>query len=251
MSFVPPYQVPYERMMAFIAGPRFADDLATARDDYFRRAGDVSEEHRSYEMRVLAFLDWYAFDRPLPESDKPPVLKLAEDESLPDVDREALRSLSRTLHSLFELRKFRGETIVVRDVLTGTDHTVLVPQPIPGLEKGDLVDTRLVPWAGELHFSPAFLLHPRPVRRHILKGVKKLAKSGAATGQELVWVVSRMAARAEYYRSMPVERIYDFDNPPPISREARIRCDPASVAARRWGKVEPLPIPEDEPTGTE
>ncbi len=50
---------------------------------------------------------------------------------------------------------------------------------LAGVEKGDLVQTRLVPYGGHLVFGRAFLYHPREVARLLKKAIKTRRKAGA------------------------------------------------------------------------
>jgi len=85
------------------------------------------------------------------------------------------------------------------------------------LGKGDILEARLLPHEGKLHFSASFVYHPREVRRAILKEAKRLAGAAppgqAPDGDEFLAQLSRMALRLERYRNVRVESIYDFDAP--------------------------------------
>ena len=53
---------------------------------------------------------------------------------------------------------------------------------VAGLEKGDLLEARLLPYEGKLVFSGAFLYHPREARKLILAEVKRLKKAAGKAG---------------------------------------------------------------------
>jgi hypothetical protein len=88
---------------------------------------------------------------------------------------------------------------------------------VVALEKGDILEARLLPHEGKLHFSSSFVYHPREVRRAILKEAKRLTLAAppgqAPDGDEFLAQLSRMALRLERYRNVRVESIYDFDAP--------------------------------------
>jgi hypothetical protein len=85
---------------------------------------------------------------------------------------------------------------------------------VAGLEKGDLLEARLLPYEGQLVFSGAFLYHPREARRLILAQVKRLRKAAGKTGPldqgPFLATLSRMAFKVERYRNVRLESIYDF-----------------------------------------
>ncbi len=112
------------------------------------------------------------------------------------------------------MRKIRDGTVCLRDVFTGKDHDVTERRQLVGLEKGDVLEARLLPFEGSLFFSGAFLYHPREVRRRILAEVKRRKKAagrgGALDVPGLLALLSRMAFKLERYRNVRLESIYDF-----------------------------------------
>jgi len=114
-----------------------------------------------------------------------------------------------------------------------------VPRPLPGLRVGDLFEGRLVPFADELHFSPAFLFHPKDHRARIVREIRKQRRNPeAGPVQEIVWTLARMSTRSEHYRKMSLDTIYDFERPPLKVASTPFRFDRASIDAR-LGRVLP------------
>jgi hypothetical protein len=107
--------------------------------------------------------------------------------------------------------------VEVEEVLGGARHEVLERRVVVALGKGDILEARLLPHEGKLHFSGSFVYHPREVRRAILKEAKRLVEATppgqAPDGDEFLAQLSRMALRLERYRNVRVESIYDFDAP--------------------------------------
>ena len=140
-------------------------------------------------------------------------------ETGPQLTTEELASyrvLAKNVHGLFEVRKVRvGAEIRLRDVFTDGEYDVTERRHMVGLEKGDLLEARLLPHDGKLFFSGAFLYHPAEVRRTILAEVKRLKKEASRSGTEpdakaFIALLSRMAFKLERYRNVKVESIYDF-----------------------------------------
>lgn len=233
MLALPPYQPVFERLLAFAAGPDRHADVARARVEYQSVAGEAFEEDRSYEARTQAFLDWYIFDRAMEPGNEPPVRAYAIAKGLGREEALQLRLLSRTTHGLFVAEKVTSHEVRVRNMVTDAVHTVPVAGPLEGLAPGDIFEARLVPWEGRLAFSGAFLFHPRELRRRIEKEIRRRARAHVAEPvQELVFMLARMASRAEHYRYVPIASIYDFERPPPKIETPRMRFDHDSVAAR-------------------
>jgi hypothetical protein len=99
-------------------------------------------------------------------------------------------------------------------VFTGKDLEVTERRNVAGLDKGDLLEARLLPYGGELFFSGAFLYHPREVRKPILAEVKRLRKEAGKGGTPdvpaFLGQLARMALKLERYRNVRLESIYDF-----------------------------------------
>jgi hypothetical protein len=211
-----------ERLVAWASADPRQGWILAARREHFARHGEPHEEDPSYEARMNGLLDFFAFDyRPDGAST---TLELFLRDGAGDIgaeDRAALVDLSLGVHALFEVRRLRPGEIRVRDVFSGEEHDVSERRAAAGLEKGDLIEARLLPWGGRLHFSAAFLFHPRPLRKRILGEVKRRVKAAGKGGKpdavEFLALLARMELRLERYRNARPESIYDFDAPaPPI-----------------------------------
>ncbi|MBI5066754.1 MAG: hypothetical protein HZB56_00835 [Deltaproteobacteria bacterium] len=218
----------HDKLLAWATAEARQEELLRARRAYFDRWGEPHEEERSFETRMNGMLDYYLYDH-RPEGSPHTTLDLfmRDQGSAYTSDQLTLfRDLGRTVHGLFEVRKLRaGEWVRLRDLWTGEDHEVTERRQMAGLEKGDLLEARLLPHSGKLYFSGAFVYHPREVRKTILAELKKRRKAsdGApAEAEAFLGQLSRMAQKLERYRNVKVESLYDFTapapTPPPLPR---------------------------------
>ena len=116
----------------------------------------------------------------------------------------AYRDLAKTVHGLFEVRKISDGKVRLRDAFTGGDYDVTERRTTAGLEKGDLLEARLLPFEGTLLFSGAFLYHPREARKPILAEVKRLKKAaGKGNLPDVAAFVARLAAHGDEARALP------------------------------------------------
>jgi len=210
----------HDRVIAWADAPDRREWLLAARREHFGREGEPHEEDKSFEVRMNRLLDFYVYDFRPNGTDSTLELYLKDGaQELTTDERAQVRELGRGARGLFEVRKIRPGEIRVRDVFTDRDHDVVERRMATGLAKGDLIEARLLPHEGRLHFSSAFLFHPREVRRRILKEVRRCVKAaekgGTADVQGMLARLSRMALRLERYRNVRVESIYDFDAPDP------------------------------------
>ena len=82
----------------------------------------------------------------------------------------------------------------------------------PTMEKGDILEARLIPFDGALVFSSAFCFHPREAVKAIKKEVKRRKKEMPdAPPLELTWEAAKRALKADRYRQIAVDKIYDFE----------------------------------------
>jgi hypothetical protein len=233
MPLVPLYRPLYEELLTFIAQPPHAAELAKGRVEYVRQTGEVFVEDRSFDLRMHAFLDWFIFDRPLGTTGEPPVRLYAGEAGLDEDRTTELRLLSRTVHGLFEVRSLRRHGLTVVNLLTDASYRVPLPGRIEGFDLTDFFEGRLVPYQGSYHLSPALIFHPRDIRPLMMEEIhrQRLERTPQRV-QDVIFMLSRMATRAEHYRNVKIEAIYDFARPPPAVEPATLKFDRASIEKR-------------------
>jgi hypothetical protein len=218
----------HEKLLAWATAEPRKEALLAARRDYFDRYGEPHEEDKSFETRMNGLLDFYLYDC-RPGGGAETVIELFMREQGAELTTDALalyRDLARNVHSLFEVRRIRPGELRLRDLLTAGDFDVTERRQLAGLDKGDIIEARLMPYQGRLFFSGAFLYHPQAVRKLILAEVKRLKKAagkgGKPDGDAFLAQLSRMAFKLERYRNVKVESIYDFaEARSPAARVAR------------------------------
>lgn len=210
----PNYQPYLDQVVAFASTEDRKPDLVAAKAEYVRLTGEVHEDDKSFETRMASFLDWYVFDRVAPATGRTPAREFLERLG-PDAsaeDQATFRGFTETLHGLFEVRKIAKGMLRLRELHSGKDYDVTERRQVAGLEKGDVIEARLIPFKGHLWFSQAFLYHPREGTRAIAKEIKRRKKKEPERDpKEVVFEAARMALKVERYRQIAVEKIYDFE----------------------------------------
>jgi hypothetical protein len=189
-------------------------DVLAAKAEYFRLTGEVFEDDRTFEMRMACFLDYYVFDHRRPASGRTAAEELHAAKLASGAPESAiLEAFTKTVHGLFEVRKLGPGFVRLRELFTGVDRDVTERRTVAGLQKGDVLEARLIPADGGLVFSPAFCFHPREAVKAIKREVKRRKKKEPErTAQELVWEAAKRAMKVDRYRQIAVEKIYDFQN---------------------------------------
>jgi hypothetical protein len=216
----------HEKLLAWATAAPRQEELLRARRSHFDRCGEPHEEERSFETRMNGMLDHYLYDhRPGGGADTTLELFLKDQGSAYASDELTLfRALAKTRHGLFEVRKVRpGEWVRLRDVFRGDDHEVTERRQLVAIEKGDLIEARLLPYRDRLYFSSSFLFHPRAARKLVLAEVKKRKKAGDGPVDVPAFLaqLSRMALKLERYRNVRLESLYDFTAPQPTPPPVR------------------------------
>ncbi len=214
------YQPYLDQLIAFASAEPRKPELLTAKAEYFQLTGEVFEDDKSFEMRMASFLEFYLFDRKHPIVGKTPAEELYE-QKVRDTGAEeasAFRSFTETLHGLFEMRKAGGKTLRLRELFSGKDHSVTERRHLAGLEKGDILEARLIPHQGYLLFSGAFCYHPKLASKLIRQEIKRRRNGTESNPHAFAWECAKRALQADRYRQIAVEKIYNFQSPSPLGR---------------------------------
>jgi hypothetical protein len=174
----------------------------------------VFEDDKSFEQRMASFLDYYLFDGASAQG-RTPAMEFFEQQiaSASEPAVSAYRGFTETLHGLFEVRKLGKGRVRLRELYSGKDFDVTERRNLPGLEKGDILEARLIPFAGHLLFSGAFCYHPKAASSLIRKEVKRRKKKQPEkSAKELAWECAKRALKVDRYRQIAVDKIYDFQN---------------------------------------
>ncbi|HTP26371.1 MAG TPA: hypothetical protein VMK12_12030 [Anaeromyxobacteraceae bacterium] len=206
-----------EKLLVWATSEARQEQLLAARRDWFLRHGEPHEEDKSFETRMNGMLDHYLYDFRPPGSVET-TIEIFMREMGPSLTTDELahyRVLARNIRGLFEVKRIRpSEEVRLRDCFTEVVHDVTERRQIAGLEKGDILEARLLPFQGKLFFSGAFLYHPQEVRKAILNEVKRLKKVAGRGNlpdvEGFIATLSRMAFKLERYRNVKVESLYDF-----------------------------------------
>ncbi|MEN9798038.1 MAG: hypothetical protein RL653_1734 [Pseudomonadota bacterium] len=216
-SPAPSYQPYLEQLTAWATAEDRRADLVAARTAYFQATGEVFEDDKQFEPRMASFLEHYLFDRPHPETGLTPAQTWFQSRLAVPAEAAPFRCFTETLHGMFEVRKMGAGWLRLRELVLDRDHDVTERRQLAGLARGDVLEARLIPFEGHLWFSAGFLCHPRLAIPAILREAKRWRKRETGRDpRDFTFECARRAVKAERYHKVPVEKIYDFQRPPPI-----------------------------------
>jgi hypothetical protein len=120
--------------------------------------------------------------------------------------------MAANIHSLFEVLRIAEGGLTLRDLFTSEVLRVSERRTLAGLDKGDILEARLLPVGEKLVFSAgAFAFHPRQARGIILQAVDRLRMNGRITPEELMSKLRALNFRYtdRFRHRVPVEKVYE------------------------------------------
>jgi len=203
-----------EKVVSYFTEPSFADEVISAKQEFFEKAGIIDEQSAEFETRMAQFLDWYLFTRPIKEVGKTPIILATEIEELKSGSeaQDILQKLAETKHSLFEFIKIKGEDVYLKDLIANKKLVLKKSPIVVGFTPEEIFDARLIPDGNSFVFSNGFCFHPAQARKYILKGIKKVRKLPIEEHEALMLKLIKMRYRLEQYKHVKVEHIYNDES---------------------------------------
>ena len=115
------------------------------------------------------------------------------------------------MHGLFDVRGVDKGAVRLVELFSRIERTVGDPREHRGFSVGDVIEARLVPTAEGWAFTPAHCWHPTAAAG-ALKGeaARRRAQGAACKPGALVDEAAQRSLKADRYRQIALERIYDF-----------------------------------------
>jgi hypothetical protein len=149
--------------MKFARDERFAADFAAALPTYWADYYTIDNAEQMSQNEALRFFDWFVFDYQPAEG--PRLIEAYRADRFDHLSAQQQRVLDVWLDappaSAFELLDYDGQTLRVRDFVTGETAEVFEPSGRGIVESGDLLLGRLVPLQDQLEFSSVAAYLPR------------------------------------------------------------------------------------------
>jgi hypothetical protein len=218
----PGHQTYLDALTKWATEPPNDTEIVPAKKEFFARTGEIFDDDKQFEMRMASFLEFYLFDRPLSSSGLTPArayyLQVLKEG--PPERAAAFRAFTQTRHGIFEVRQLEPGRSRVRELLSLEEYDVTERRLVAGLEVGDVMEARLLPFGGQDYFSHAFGHHPRAAFDLIRKEAKRRRKSGDLKGgKDLAWDCAQRSLKADRYRNIAIEKIYVFGGQPLLAEK--------------------------------
>jgi hypothetical protein len=183
-------------------------DFKLAREEFHNATGKFEDGEAWFELRMKMFIDWYLLDRLGPSGRTPAedYLWLYGDTLPPDVRRQ-IEHFTVTLRSTFRINRIKDNVLILDDLGGGGRWEVESTIPTVGLEKSDIIDTRIVFFRGKLIIGGGTILHPREAHALILSIVAR-ANAEAMPPREMVDHLDKMRLKLDKYSNVRIQHIY-------------------------------------------
>lgn len=201
----------FDALVQWARMPERQEDVVAARAEYSHLAGEVFEEDRQLELRLSGFLEFYLCDRIAPWAGQTPA-RARYLEALEQGDAEQAsrwRAWTETWHGLFEVMGMDRSGVRLRSLSSQSAVVVSERRTLHGLSVGDVLEARLIPLRDSLAFSSAWVWHPHEAAPLIIAEAERRRRAGDPE-RELLFDCARRSLKADRYRQIAIEKIYDF-----------------------------------------
>lgn len=202
----------YENLIQFASEGALESEIQNAKEEFINQTGDLFESDSDFEARIASFLEWYAMDRKVNNQINSTPAKLYIQHRTPELttpELQELRNLTRTHLSVFEIKKIKGDSLKLVDILSGEKFEVTASGPLLGLENGDLIEGRIFESSGSAYLSDNIHAQPRAAKKSISKAAKQFRKQGKAEAQiTMVQRVAFLRNRASRYAHLDPKQIF-------------------------------------------
>lgn len=172
----------HRELMKFARDERFSDSFAQALPHYWDGLYDAENAEEMSVNEALRFFDWFAFDYALEDGRR--LIELYHEEKREELSSHQQALLDRWLAagpaSGYELTAYDGQTLYLRDFMTGDEHQVYEAGGRGNVEMGDLILARILPVEDRMEFSTTAAYLPA---KEITDLAQKLEAAKEADGE--------------------------------------------------------------------
>ncbi len=201
----------FEKALGKYTSGDYYQVLLQARDDYFKKTGQLNDDDDDYESRMNSFNEWYLIQY-IPRNNTRSLLKdyLLENK----IEEEVSFSF---LESNFSIYEYLGENwrknVLLRDVVHRNKIIMAKDCPMPGMLKHDIFLGRVISFRGENTLLPGISMLPKEVKPVLVKKSKQILKQGdpTAVGRFLI-EVEKLKNKWRRYGHLQVTKLFVFED---------------------------------------
>jgi hypothetical protein len=194
------------------------DELIAARDEFFSTFGKVFHDDPFFGARMSYFHNYFLFDRPLRRQDArvvtPTRFYLDTNPERRDATAiQAVHELSLCVHSIFQVRKIKGDTAEFTNMLNSEAVPVRLPRSyrLFGLGKNQMIQGFVFRASGGYHPAAGLIFHPDPAQKVIRKYLKNAAKDEGCDHLALLAKLASTQLKAVRMKHVDTSTIYKME----------------------------------------
>lgn len=173
------FQEYMERLRAAFINDRYADEIKRAKEEFIAAGGELGNGVEGYQEVLDIFFDWYIFERRQSGEEFTPLQLFIRDGGISGEDKKIYSCFENSIHSAFVVKKAYTSAINIKVTDMFSKNKYLVDSTSKALfEKGDIVEARLLPFAGGYRFSGAFCFYPDTICGIMKAKIKEARKKG-------------------------------------------------------------------------
>jgi len=198
------------RILETYSNGDYFEEAKRARVEFIKKRGVIDTESDDIERHLDAFADWFIFDRSLSKNSLKPVRYFLDQyyKDLTYEDQEVYEKFFEHVPSVFVVKKIKDKDLFVQDLYDKKKYTLSECDQYRSLEKGTLIQARIIPFKGRLVFGLSFIFHPPETKNFITKRMKSAKKEGAPSKENLLDEFALMKLRTEQYSHIDFKDIY-------------------------------------------
>ena len=165
-----------DQLIEIATSDKYAIDVLAARKEYQNIAGNIYEDDKSYDNRMALFLEWYIFDRILPNKDQT-LIEIIIDENWgnwPSNQLQIFEGFTKNIHGLFTVKKIKDNYVKVLNLFNNERYQVNETLGKLLFSKNGIFEGRLVPYRNMYYFSGSFCFHSEKTRNFIKQKIKQV-----------------------------------------------------------------------------
>ncbi|MGI4993955.1 hypothetical protein ACRXCV_15050 [Halobacteriovorax sp. GFR7] len=187
----------------------YYDKLRSAKEEYFKLAGKLSEEDEDYESRMNGFVYWYITQRDF-DDNGPLIKKFVNEISIEENQKDSMLSIN---HSLFE---YRGQNLfkkhVFKDILHNTKFYIPKNEFTLQLVKDDLFIARTISHEGKTMLLDDISVLPYDARGPLVKESKKVRKlNDRKRDMQFLLKIEALKTKWRQYGHIDPKKIFVFN----------------------------------------
>ncbi|MBI5178656.1 MAG: hypothetical protein HZA04_05300 [Nitrospinae bacterium] len=195
-----------DELIAYASESRHAKQLEEAREVFYFKSGKTNEDDPDFVQRMNTFLEWFIFDHRPGGVGSKSLFDRYMAEKRPGLSSGELVqriALSKHVHSLFQVKSCSGGVVKVRDLASRTTYIVTDDDT---LERGDVLEARVVLLGDGCFFTYTHCLHPKGALKSIKTELKKWKQK--ALDEEFFSKLQGMQLKWRRFRQISINDIY-------------------------------------------